>query len=224
MTHKVHPKIYRIKEIEDWQSRGFYGNKYPLLLEEDTAIRTFLEKKLREAGLSEIIIERIPGKLIITIEALRPGFIIGRGGEGIEKIRQKLQTIINRIRKKHGLTQEQALKDELRIEVKELRNPWIKASVVSRWIADQIEKRMPFRRTIKRALEKVAANKEVKGVRIEVAGRLDGAEIARREWIQKGRLPRTTLRSDIDYALAEAHCTYGVIGVKVWIYKGEKLE
>lgn len=222
MSHKVHPKIYRIRGLEDWLTRGFYKKDFPRLLEEDLAIREFLERELKDAGLAEIYIERLPGRLTCIVEVLRPGFVIGRGGGGIEKLHHKLQGIIMKIRKRYG--QAQSEKQEIKLEVRELRNAWIRSSLVAGWIAEQLEKRMPFRRTIKRALEKVMANKEILGARIEVAGRLDGNEIARREWIQKGRLPRQTLRSDIDYAHKEAYCSYGVIGVKVWIYKGERLD
>lgn len=224
MSHKVHPKIYRIKSIEDWLSRGFYRKKdLARNLEEDYRIREFLEEKLKDAGLAEIYIDRLPGVITCKVEVLRPGFVIGRGGEGAEKIVEKLKQIVAEVRKKHKISSN-VPQEEIKLEVIEVRNPWIRASLVASWIAAQIEKRVPFRRTIKRALEKVMANKEVVGARIEVSGRLDGAEIARREWIQKGRLPRQTIRADIDYALKEAYCTYGVIGVKVWIYKGDKLD
>ena len=236
MSHKVHPKIYRIKGVEDWLARGFYKKEFPRLLEEDLEIRKFLEEKLKDAGLAEVYINRLPGKLSVTVEVLRPGFVIGRGGENIEKLHQKLEGIVIKIRKRYGLkdflsrkegSRAKAFlpqKEGVKLEVQELRNPWIRASLVAGWIAEQFEKRTPFRRTIKRALEKTITNKEVSGARIEVSGRLDGNEIARREWTQKGQLPRQTLRSDIDYAQREAYCSYGVIGIKVWIYKGEKLD
>lgn len=224
MAHKVHPKSYRIRGIEDWAARGFYGKSFPQLLEEDFEIREFLEKRLKEAGIGEITIERFPGKITIVVEALRPGFIIGRGGGGIEQLKQAIENKIGEVRKKYAISQKTGKKDELKIEVKELRNPWVRSSLVAQWVASQIEKRMPFRRCLKQAIDKVMANKEIQGVRIEVAGRLGGVEIARREWLQKGRLPRQTLRADIDYAQANAYCTYGVIGVKVWIYKGERVE
>jgi len=224
VAHKVHPKIYRIKSIEDWTARGFYGKNFPQLLEEDFTIREFLEERLKEAGVGEIVIERFPGKLTVIIEALRPGIIIGRGGGGIEQLKQAIENKIAAVRKKYGVLQKTGKKDEVKLEVKEIRNPWVNATLVAKWVAGQIEKRLPFRRCLKQAIDKVMANKEIQGVRIEVAGRLDGIEIARREWLQKGRLPRQTLRADIDYAQAEAYCTYGVIGVKVWIYKGEKID
>lgn len=225
MAHKVHPKAYRIKNIEDWASRGFYGKFLPQFLKEDFTIREFLQKRLKDAGIGGITIERFPGKLTIIIEALRPGFIIGRKGEGVEQLRREIEKELEGVRRGSAdLSQRMKKGEELKIEVKEVRNPWMHSSLVAQWVANQIEKRMPFRRCLKQAITKVSANKGIEGVRIEVAGRLDGIEIARREWLQKGRMPRQTLRADIDYAQAAAYCTYGVIGVKVWIYKGEKLE
>jgi len=216
MTHRVHPKVFRIKETQDWDSRWLTKRNFPKFLEEDLKIKKFLREKLLQTGLGRIEIERFPGKINLIIETARPGLIIGRGGEGVEELKRTLE------KKILAPTEKDAKKQELKIEIKEIRNPWIKASLVSQWIAQQLEKRVHHRRALKQALDKVMANKEVKGVRIEVAGRLAGAEIARREWLKKGRLPRQTLRADIDYETAEAYCTYGVIGVKVWIYKGEK--
>lgn len=226
LAHKVHPKIYRIRGVEDWQAKGFYYKSFPQFLEEDFKIREFLEDKLKAAGLADIVIERFPGKINIVIESIRPGFVIGRGGGNVEDLRREIEKIMIKVRKKidGSVNPLMPSKEAIKIEVRELRNPWVKASLVGKWVADQLEKRIPFRRTIKRALDKTVANKEIKGARIEVAGRLDGREIARREWLQKGRMPRQTLRADIDYAQAEAYCTYGVIGVKVWIYKGERIE
>lgn len=215
MAHKVHPKIYRIKEIQDWETRGFYKNP-ALYLEEDFKIREFLEKKLAGAWVEKIEIERFPGKLTVIISTARPGLVVGRGGGGIEELKKELDKILQKNQRK---TKE---KTELKIEVKEVKNPWLSASLVAQWMAQQIEKRLPYRRVLKQALDKILGNKEVQGARVEVAGRLDGAEIARKEFLQKGKLPRQTLRANIDYAQTEAFCTYGVVGVKVWIYKGEK--
>lgn len=216
MAHKVHPKIFRIKEIADWDSRWLSKKNFPQLLEEDFRIKNFLRKKLAQASLGKVEIERFPGKINIIIETARPGLIIGRGGEGVEELRKTLEQKILVPAKKD------IKKQEIKIEIKEIRDPWSRASLVSQWIAQQLEKRVHHRRVLKQTLDKVMAHKEVKGVRVEVAGRLGGSEIARREWLKKGRLPRQTLRADIDYATCEAYCTYGVIGVKVWIYKGEK--
>lgn len=216
MAHRVHPKVFRIKEIADWNSRWQSKKDFPRLLEEDFRIKEFLKEKLLQAGLGRIEIERFSGKINIIIETARPGLIIGRGGEGVEELKKLLE------RKILSSSIKVAKKPELKIEIKEVRDPWTKSSLVSQWIAQQLEKRVHHRRVLKQALDKVMAHKEVEGARVEIAGRLGGSEIARREWLKRGRLPRQTLRADIDYGTAEAYCTYGVIGVKVWIYKGEK--
>jgi len=223
MSHKVHPKIFRIKGIEDWLSHGFYGTKPLKNLREDFVIRTFLTNKLKESSVEKIEIDRFSNKTSVVIHSARPGLIIGRGGEGIEKLRQELLKVTFR---KLSLTLKEwsELGKRLKLEVREVPNPWMSAVLVNQSIAQKIEKRMPFRKTIKQAIEKVMTNKVAKGVRIEVSGRLDGAQIARSEWLEKGRLPRQTIRADIDYALGEARCTYGTIGIKVWIYKGDKFE
>ena len=215
MTHKVHQKVFRIKKISDWDSRGFYGKKTPQYLEEDFSIREFLNKKLKKVGIERIEIERFPSKTNIIISSLRPGFIIGRGGKGIEELKKQLE--------KKVLTNDKS-KKELRLEIREVRNPWASATLTSEWMAQQIEKRVHYRRVLKQAIGKISASKEVKGCRVQVKGRLNGIEIARTEWLQKGKLPRQSIRADIDYAFTEAFCVYGVIGVKVWIYKGEKFE
>ena len=227
MTHRVHPKAFRIKEITNWHSRGFYKKKFPEYLEEDFKIREFLKKKLgrhppttlrgREGamGVEKIEIERSPGKIIIIISSARPGLIIGRGGEGVEELRKELDNI---------LKLPQGEKREIKLEIKEIKDPWASASLAAQWIAQQIEKRIPHRRVLKQALGKIMATKGVEGARVEVAGRLGGVEIARTEWLKRGRLPRQTLRAEIDYAQDRAYCTYGVVGVKVWIYKGERFE
>ena len=211
MGHRVHPKAYRIRGIADWDSRGFY-RKPAKLLEEDFKIREFLKKILSKVGVEKIEIERFSNKLNIIISSARPGLIIGRGGEGIELLIKELQQKIL----------EKKTKNELRIEIREIRDPWTSAGLSAQWVAQQIEKRVAYRRVLKRALSKITSHKEIQGARIQLSGRLNGAEIARREWLGSGKLPRQTIRADIDYAKAEAHCNYGVIGVKVWIYKGEK--
>ncbi|HHE76889.1 MAG TPA: 30S ribosomal protein S3 [Candidatus Parcubacteria bacterium] len=226
MTHKVHPKIYRAKETSDWSSRGFY--KEPAKsLEEDFKIRKFLTSKLKKAGIEKIEIERFSSKLNIIVFSSRPGIIIGRGGEGVEQLKKELIKKIlgykdNQKSKKSGKKDEE--KKIVNIEIREVRNPWVSASLSAQLVAQQIEKRVNHRRAMKQAISKIITNKEVKGVKVEVSGRLNGVEIARREWLREGRLPLQTIRADIDFAKAEAYCTYGVIGVKVWIYKGEKFE
>jgi len=210
MAHKVHPKIYRIKKITDWDSQGFYEKNFSEYLKEDFRIREFLKKKLGKIGVERIVIERSSGKINIVISTARPGLIIGRGGGGVEELKKEL---------------EKKLKEkEVRIEIREIRDPWLSAELSAQYIAQQIEKRIRYRRVLKQALDKIIAHKEVKGARVEVAGRLDGKEIARTQWLKEGRLPRQTIRADIDYAQVRAYCTYGVVGVKVWIYKGEKFE
>ena len=220
MTHTVHPKAYRIKELGDWDSRWFDKKKMPQYLEEDLRIREFLKEKLGKLGIEKIEIERFPGKTLIIISSARPGLIIGRGGEGIEILKKQLEKVL--AKKKSSFAKTAEGKKELKIEIREIRDPWSSAVLAGQWIAQQIEKRVPCRRVIKQVLDKIMSQKEVKGARIEVAGRLGGSEIARRQWLKEGRLPRQTIRADIDYAQGGAYCTYGVVGIKVWIYKGEK--
>jgi len=224
MSHKVHPKAYRIRGIEDWNIRGFYGKKMPQYLEEDFLIKDFLRKKLKEASVANIEIEHSSNKLNIIIETARPGLIIGRGGEGVELLKLEIEKQVKRKNAKKIAAGKVPSIREIKIEIKEVKNPWIKASLVAQMAAQQIEKRIPFRQVLKKTIERVITNREVKGIRIEVAGRLNGIEIARREWLAQGRLPRSTLRADIDYAQEEAFCTYGKIGIKVWIYKGDKFD
>jgi len=221
MAHKVSPKSYRIKRTGDWLSRGFY-KKPSESLEEDYLIRSFINKKLSRVGVENIEIERFPSKINIIITSSRPGLIIGRGGEGIEKLKKELEKEI--IKKSPRIKNEKERKKQIKIEIREIKNPWTSASLTAQWAANQIERRVPYRRVLKQTISKAITNKEVKGVKIEVSGRLNGAEIARREWLKKGRLPLQTIRSDIDYSLAEAHCNYGTIGVKVWLYKGDKFD
>jgi small subunit ribosomal protein S3 len=221
MSHKVHPKAFRIKGIEDWSIRGFYGKKMPQFLEEDFLIKEFLRKKLHEAQVSSIEIEHSTNKVNVIIESARPGIIIGRGGGGVEQLKDLVEKMIAKKIKKNFSEKN---KRELKLEIREVRNPWISAILVAQMAAQQIEKRIPFRQVIKKSIERVMSNKEAKGIRMEMAGRLNGIEIARKEWLSQGQLPRNTLRADIDYGFAEAHCTYGKIGIKVWIYKGEKFE
>ena len=222
MTHKVHPKAFRIKGMEDFNIRGFYGEKMPQYLEEDFLIKDFLKTKLKEASVANIEIEHSANKLNIIIETARPGLIIGRGGEGVEILKKMVESKIAKNTKKSVVAKTSAR--QIKIDIKEIKNPWSSASLVAQMSAQQIEKRIPFRQVLKRNIERVMQNKEAKGIRMEVSGRLNGIEIARREWLTQGRMPRQTIRADIDYAQDEAHCTYGAIGVKVWIYKGDKFE
>lgn len=214
MTHKVHPKAFRIKGVSSWLSHGFYGKKPKNYLKEDFEIRKFLKKRLKECGIENIIIERLGGKMNIIIESSRPAFIIGRGGKGVEDLKKEIESKVFK-----GVKMQ-----ECKIEIKGIRNPWTRSGLIGQWIAYRLEKRFPYRRTLKQALQKIMAHKEIQGARVEVAGRLDGVEISRTEWLKKGRLPLQTLRADIDYGTTEAFCSFGVIGIKVWLYKGDKFD
>ena len=216
MSHQVHPKIFRIKEITDWNSRGFYEKGFSNFLKEDFEIRGFLTKKLPRGVIEKIEIERFPSKISVILFTARPGLVIGRRGEGIEALKSQLERKILKKDKKSPIK-------ELKIEIIDVKDPWTSASLSAQWMAQQIEARVPYRRVLKQALSKITTRKEVQGARVQVAGRLDGVEIARTEWLKAGKLPRQTLRADIDYAQARAYCRYGVVGIKVWIYKGEKL-
>ncbi len=216
MSQKTNPKSLRIKENQDWLSRGFHSKNFSKYLEEDFKLRKFLNKKLPKGTVETIETERNGSQLKIIIKTARPALIIGRGGEGVEKLKNEIENI-------SGIKKEKnARKNDLKIEIISVKDVWASASLASQWIAGQIEKRMPFRRVLKMALSKIMAVKSVKGARTEVAGRLNGISIARTEWLQEGELPRQRLRAIMDYGFAEAHCAYGVIGVKVWIYKGDK--
>jgi len=210
MSHKVHPKMFRIRETKDWLSRWVSKKLYAKTLEEDFYIREFLKKKLKDASLESIEIERFAGRITVIINSGRPGLIIGRGGSGIEILKKELQKI--------------AKTQDVRLEIREIKNPFVSAALIAQNIAQQLEKRMPHRRVLKMVMQKIMANKEIQGAKLEVAGRLGGADIARREGLKKGRLPLQTMRSIVDYDLAEAKTTYGIVGVKVWLYKGEKFD
>lgn len=213
MSHKVHPKSFRLKRTEDWHSRWFSDKNSFIYLKEDFQIRKFLYHKFKEAGIEKIEIERSPNQTQVIISSARPGLIIGRGGQEIEKAKDELYKKI--------LKKSQEEKQNIKIEIQTVKNPWISGPLAAQWIAQRIEKRVPFRRVLKQAVSMAMSQKEVKGVRVQVAGRLNGATIARTEWLQQGQMPRQTLRADIDYGFKEAICTYGTIGVKVWLYKGE---
>jgi small subunit ribosomal protein S3 len=212
MSHKVHPKVYRIKEMKDWFSRGFYEKNFSRYLEEDFKIREFLMEKLKEASVENVEIERSLSAVKIIIKTSRPALVIGRGGEVVEKLKKDL---VKKLQIKEG-------KREMKIEIQEVKNPWFSANICAQWVAQQIKRRVQFRRVMKMVLSKIMFQKGVKGARVEIAGRLNGVEIARTEYLKEGQLPRQNLRADIDYGTSLAFCTYGVIGVKVWIYKGEK--
>jgi len=216
MSHQVHPKIFRIKGISNWKSQWFDKKKYKQNLEQDYKIREFVKEHLEQAAIDEVIIKRSANSVNIIIKAARPGIIIGRGGTGIQDLKKD---IINKIFKGKikGL--------DIKIDVEEIKKSEIQATIIAKGIAEQLERRMPFRRVLKQTLAKVMQNPEVKGARICIAGRLGGTEMARKECTPiKGKLPLQTIRADIDYAQTNAYTIYGVIGIKVWIYKGEIFE
>ena len=219
MSHKVHPKVYRLKGLDSWDSRWISAKKTPQYLEEDFRIREFLKEKIGKLGTEKVEIERFAGKLVVIIFSARPGLIIGRGGTGIEDLKKLLEKkVFNKLNSK---TKE---KRDLKIDIKEIKDPWTSAALSAQWVVQQLERRMPHRKTLKQAIEKMISVKSNQGARVEMAGRLGGAEIARREWLRKGRMPRQTIRADIDYAADTARTGYGAVGIKVWIYKGEKFE
>ncbi|MDP2934248.1 MAG: 30S ribosomal protein S3 [bacterium] len=215
MTHKVHPKIFRIKNLSDWKSQWFSVRKYRENLEKDYRIREFIKKQLKAAAIDEVIIRRTANSIQILIKAARPGIIIGRGGTGIQDLKKEVIKKIFKGKVK-GI--------DIKIDVEEIRKSETHATIVARNVAEQLERRMPFRRVLKQTVEKVSQNPDVKGIKVRVSGRLNGSEMARTEWLRKGNLPLQTIRANIDYAQENAHTIYGVIGVKVWICKGEVFE
>lgn len=216
MSHRVHPKIFRVKEISNWRSQWFDKKKYKKNLEQDYRIRRFIEEQLKQAAVDEVIIKRSANSVHIIIRAARPGIIIGRGGTGIQDLKKDMISKVFKGEIK-GLN--------IKIDVEEIRKSETQAKIVAKGVAEQLERRIPFRRVLRQTIDKLAQNPEVKGAKICLAGRLDGTEMARNECTPvKGRLPLQTIRADINYAQVNAYTTYGVIGIKVWIYKGDKFE
>lgn len=212
MTHTSHPYSARLGIIRTWKSRWFNKRDYKTFLNEDVEIRSFLDQRLWGMFVDSVDIERSPGNVSVIIKTARPGILIGRGGEGIEKIKNELQKLVQ-----HKKTQ----KTTLKINVEEVKSPESHARVMVEQIAQDLEKRLSFRRVLKQNLSKISSGKGVMGVKIALAGRLDGSEMARREWLRSGRIPLQTLRADIDFAKGRAHLPYGDVGIKVWIYKGD---
>ena len=207
MGQKVHPYGFRLGFVKPWKSQWFATRDYSRLLLEDVRLRDGLKSRLRSAGVSSIEITRPGNKLRIVIHTSRPGIIIGRKGSEIEKLKAEVQKKTNR---------------EVFIDIQEVHKPELDAQLVAESIALQLEKRVAFRRAMRKAVDS-AVRFGCKGIKVRVSGRLNGAEIARSEWYLQGRLPLHTMRADIDYGFAEAHTTYGKIGVKAWTYKGEIL-
>ena len=209
MGQKVHPIGFRLGISADWNSRWYAdGRDYARNLLSDTRIREFLMRKLANASVKKIEIQRFAGNALVTIHTARPGIVIGKKGEDIERLRKTVASMI-------GVDV-----DKLKMNIEEVRKPEIEAQLVSESISQQLERRIMFRRAMKRAVSN-AMRLGALGVKVHVSGRLNGAEIARAEWYREGRVPLHTLRADIDYGFTEAKTTYGILGVKVWIYKGE---
>ncbi len=208
MGQKVNPIGLRVGINRTWDSRWFAGREYANLLAQDLKLRTFLKKKLSQAGVSRVVIERLARKAKVTIHTARPGVVIGKKGADIEALRKEVE--------KHAGT-------EVSLNILEIRKPEIEAQLVAENIAQQLERRVAFRRAMKRSVQS-AMRLGALGIRINCSGRLGGAEIARTEWYREGRVPLHTLRADIDFGEATAHTTYGTCGVKVWVFRGEIME
>ena len=208
MGQKVHPYGFRLGIDRTWRSRWFARKDYGALLHEDLNLKVMLKKKFGHAGVSRVEVERAANKLTIIIFTSRPGIIVGKKGQEIERLKKDLQGLTGR---------------DINLKIQEVNKPELDAQLVSEGIAQQLEKRIAFRRAMRRAVDSTLRF-GAKGIKVRTAGRLNGAEIARSEWYLHGQLPLHTIRADVDYGFAEARTTYGVIGVKVWIYKGEVFE
>jgi len=218
MTHVAHPYIQRIGVNRGWKSRWFTTSpaKFREYVRVDAALRKMLDKRLKGMSVDAIEIERSQKDIRIIIKTARPGLVIGRSGEGINKLKKDIDLFLRK--------QKTSENQELKIDIEEIRSPESSARIVGQMIAEGLEKRMTFRRVMKQTAEKVMANRDVQGVRISLAGRLGATDMARKEDLKKGRVPLQTLRADIDFARVEANLPYGVIGIKVWIYRGEVFE
>jgi small subunit ribosomal protein S3 len=207
MGQKVHPKGFRLGILEGWESRWFAEKEYASLLHDDIKVRSFIKKRLHHAGIAKIELERAANKAKINIYTARPGIVIGKKGVEIEKLKAELGKLTDR---------------EVYLNIHEVRRPDLDAQLVAENVALQLERRVAFRRAMKESVAR-AIRMGAQGVKVRCSGRLAGAEIARTEWYREGRVPLHTLRADISYGLAEAKTTYGIIGVKVWIFRGEVL-
>ena len=207
MGHKVHPKIFRMGVTESWDSKWYADQDYTNLLHEDFKIKKFVKSRVYHAGISKIEIERASNKAKINIHTARPGIVIGKKGAEIEKLKEELSRLTA---------------GEIYINIHEVRRPDLDAQLVAENVALQLERRVAFRRAMKESVSR-AMRMGAQGIRVQCGGRLGGNEIARTEWYRDGRVPLHTLRADVNYGMAEAHTTYGLIGVKVWIFRGEVL-
>ncbi|MCJ7628246.1 MAG: 30S ribosomal protein S3 [Longimicrobiales bacterium] len=208
MGQKTHPHGFRLGIVKDWKSRWYAERDFPRLLMEDETIRKYLHRRLNHAALSKVEIDRKPSKIVVTLHTARPGVVIGKRGAEVDKLRDELSVLT---------------KSEVSVNVEEIKRPEIDARLVAENVAHQIRQRISFRRAMKRAVQS-AMRTGAEGIKIQCAGRLGGAEIARTEGYNEGRVPLHTLRADIDYASIPAFTTYGTVGIKCWIFKGEVVE
>lgn len=208
MGHKVHPKVHRTGVIYTWDSRWFSKDDYATFAQQDIAIREYLAKKFKDAHIDSVSIERGPKNMTVTILAAKPGYIIGRGGKGLDDVRKHIERKIVKMSLK------------VKLNVREVTSPALSSMVVAQSIATDLEKRIPFRRSMKQSIKRVM-EANAGGVKVQVSGRLNGSDIARTEKLAAGKVPLITFRGDVDYGFVEAQTTYGLIGVKVWIYHGE---
>ncbi len=217
MPHVVHPYAHRLGILRDWRSR-WYANKkdFKNLLRGDVLLREFILKKLRSMYVSSVEIERGNKQTRIIIHTGRPGLVIGRNGEEMTKLKAAIEKEVRRLKL--------PLASDFKVDVVEVREPEADAKIIGLMVAEGLQKRLPFRRVLKQTIEKIMANRSVKGARIEISGRLGGADMARLEKIHRGNIPLQTLRADVHFARERALMTYGIIGIKVWIYKGEIFE
>jgi len=213
MGHKVNPQGIRLGITSDWKSRWFSKKDLPRQLKEDIEIRELLFKKLKTASIGSVEMERSAGSVKVIIKTARPGIIIGRGGTGVEDIKKLIKDTFFKQKK-----------TVLKVEIEEIKNIEENAMVIAQNVAEQLEKRLPFRRVLKTTIERMMEGNKIKGIKVEISGRLGGADMSRREWLVKGNLPLHTLRADIDFAKVVARTTFGVIGVKIWVNRGEKFE
>jgi small subunit ribosomal protein S3 len=225
LGQKTHPTGFRLGVIKTWSSRWYAGRDFGQQVVEDRKIRDYVKKKLEAAGVSQVEIERAAAKVKLRIHTARPGIVIGKKGADIEILRKEVERLISREAVVPGENgpERKPVKREVLIDIQEVRKPEIAAQLVAEAVAQQLQRRVAFRRAMKKSIS-LALKFGALGVKIHCAGRLGGAEMARREWYREGRVPLHTLRADVDYGFAEAKTTYGIIGVKTWIFKGEILD
>ena len=214
MSKTVHPYAFRLNILHNWKSRWFNLRNYRKLLKTDILLKEWLQKKMKGMYVEDIEIERGSSLLSIIVKTSRPGLLIGRKGSGSENLKKEIIKKMQKIRAE--------IPREIKLTIEEVTSPESRAEIMAQMVAENLEKRTSFKRAMKQALEKIMSCKDVRGAKITLAGRLDGSEMSRREWLKKGRMPLQTIRADIDFARARARLPYGDIGIKVWICRGEK--